>query len=139
MSTRYFKPTAVIAEVNNHGSVGIWHVDVGHIAAFGAPMPRTSGAWCHPTEKLHHERMRHLIADRFLACAGNTRRIERRDPHLGVIDVTGTVDAVRAEISKPQDAYETHVACGSTNLESLSLATQDAGAHADVGHWPSPQ
>jgi hypothetical protein len=51
MLTSYFKPIAVIDEVSSLGSVGIWHVDVGHTAAVGAPMPRMSGAWCFPVHE----------------------------------------------------------------------------------------
>ncbi|KXX58407.1 hypothetical protein [Rhodococcus sp. LB1] len=40
MSTRYFKPIAVTDEVDDLGSVGILHADVGHTASFDAPIPR---------------------------------------------------------------------------------------------------
>ncbi|WP_182263101.1 hypothetical protein [Rhodococcus sp. UFZ-B548] len=109
MPTSYFKPIVVIDEISGSGTVGIWHVDVGHTAAVGAPMPRMSGAWCFSIDELHPDRVRSLIAERFIVLAGSTDLIERLAiPHLGIVDVAGTVDAIRAEVTKLQDAFETH-------------------------------
>lgn len=117
VQTSYFRPIAVIDEVGAIGRIGIWHVDVGHTAAVGALMPRMAGAWGYPLDELDPEKVRSLIADRFIALAGSTDLLKRLEiPHLGIVDVAGTVDSVRTEITKLQDAFEAHAATSRTKL-----------------------
>lgn len=117
MPTSYFKPIAVIDEVGAIGSIGIWHVDVGHTAAAGAPMPRMAGAWGYSLEGLDPGKVRSLIAGRFIVLAGDTDLLERLEiPNLGIVDVTRTVDSARTEITKLQDAFDTHAAGARTKL-----------------------
>lgn len=77
MPARYFAPIAVIDDVKNHTNVVVWHVDVGHTAAFGAPMPRMSGAGCYSVEELHPDRARYLIAERLIVLAGSAADEQR--------------------------------------------------------------
>ncbi|NKS64293.1 hypothetical protein GS966_15340 [Rhodococcus hoagii] len=124
MPIRYFKPVAVIDEVTQSDSVSIWHVDVAHPADFGAPMPRLSGAWCFPVDELNWERVRSLLANRFLVLSSATDLIDRLEvPHAGVVDITRTVDAVRAEITKLQDAFADHAAQSRSKLTAPDWPT----------------
>ena len=117
MPTSYFKPIAVIDEIDEIGRIGIWHVDVGHTAAVGAPMPRMAGAWGYSLDELDPGKVRSLIAGRFIVFAGDTDVVERLEiPNLGIVDAARTVDGGRTEITKLQDAFDTHAAGSRTKL-----------------------
>jgi hypothetical protein len=117
MPVSYFKPIAVIDEVGAIGRIGIWHVDVGHTAAVGAPMPRMAGAWGYALEELDPGKVRSLIEDRFIVLAGDTDLLERLAiAHRGIVDVSGTVECARTEVTKLQDAFEAHAAGSRTKL-----------------------
>ncbi|WP_413769090.1 hypothetical protein [Rhodococcus pyridinivorans] len=117
MPTSYFKPIAVIDEVDATGRIGIWHVDVGHLAAVGSSLPRMAGAWSYPLDELDPGKVRSLIEDRFIVLAGDTDLLERLDiPHQGIVDTSGTVNGVRTEITKLQDAFDAHTAGSRTKL-----------------------
>ncbi|KAF0957668.1 hypothetical protein [Rhodococcus sp. T7] len=117
MPISYFKPIAVIDEVGAIGRIGIWHVDVGHTAAMGAPMPRMAGAWGYALEELDPWKVRSLIEERFIVLAGDTDLLERLAiAHRGIVDVSGTVECARTEVTKLQDAFEAHAAGSRTKL-----------------------
>ncbi|MFV9454775.1 hypothetical protein ACNJ7E_15185 [Rhodococcus sp. NM-2] len=140
MPTSYFKPIAVIDEVGAIGRIGIWHVDVGHTAAVGAPMPRMAGAWGYSLDELDPGKVRSLIADRFIVLASNTDLLERLEiPNLGIVDVARTVDSARTEITKLQDAFDTHAAGSRTKLTAPDWpeVPDPYGTAASVPMYPS--
>ena len=80
-------------------------------------MPRMAGAWGYALEELDPGKVRSLIEDRFIVLAGDTDLLERLAiAHRGIVDVSGTVECARTEVTKLQDAFEAHAAGSRTKL-----------------------